>query len=58
MDTAWGTPPWMDQPQYECSAAVCYRTNFEYAFTWNGGGEEGVVHATLFFHGPSRCKKV
>jgi|TARA_R110000824_G_scaffold207761_2_gene393254 hypothetical protein len=19
MDTAWGTPPWMDQPQYECS---------------------------------------
>ena len=38
MDTAWGTPPWMDDPQFECSecgtmmeedSGVCSGTCFE-----------------------------
>lgn len=38
MDTAWGTPPWMDEAQFECSecgtpmeedSGVCSGTCFE-----------------------------
>lgn len=38
MDTAWGTPPWMDEAQFECSECgtpmeedsdVCSGTCFE-----------------------------